>query len=183
MHETEEGVIAGTIIETEAYDEKDEASHSFGGRKTRKNETMFAEGGHLYVYFTYGMHYCMNIVAGNKGTGSAVLLRAVHIHEGKELAQQNRLRNRKNKDPISEKDIANGPGKLCQAFNITGAHNGALLTQKNTKIYLQTGRHPDTIRRTPRIGIAKGKEKLWRFIEKTKGTACRKRHTVPKSQK
>ena len=102
------GVIRGRIIETEAYLETDEASHSFRGQ-TARNRSMFGPAGHAYVYFTYGMHFCLNVVTGRPGTGEAVLIRSLQIFEGEELA----LANRNDRRPL-----ADGPGKLCQALNI-----------------------------------------------------------------
>ena len=161
VHETPAGRIAGYIYETEAYTETDEASHSYGGRKTRKNETMFREGGHLYVYFTYGMHHCANIVAGREGKGNAVLIRSVFLTEGINHARH----NRKNNTPTKDTALTDGPAKICQAFTITAENNGIDLTDPRGKIYIQKGEKlSQKIQRTPRIGISKGKDKKWRFV-------------------
>ncbi len=164
IHETPGGRIGGIIRETEAYSERDEASHSFGGRKTDKNAVMFSDGGHAYVYFTYGRYYCMNIVAGRAGAGSAVLLRAVTPVEGIAVARNNRMRARSGKRPFPDTAIANGPGKLCQAFNICGGYNGIDMTDSASALYVTAGQSPKSITRTPRIGISKGKDALWRFV-------------------
>ena len=109
---------AGRIIEVEAYcGAEDPAAHTFRGQ-TKRNHTMFGPGGHLYVYFTYGMHWCCNTVCGPEGTGWGVLLRAVTPIAGIE-----RMRNARPK-ARSDRDLANGPGKLCQALGITGLHDG-----------------------------------------------------------
>ena len=165
VHETPDGRIAGVICETEAYTERDEASHTFGGRRTKRNEVMFLGGGHLYVYFTYGMYHCLNIVSEKEGFGSAVLVRAVKPIEGFALARQNRQRLGTGKRTVCDRDIMNGPGKLCQAFAIEKRHNGVNLTDAESAVYV-LGREdiPMSIQRTPRIGISKGTERLWRFV-------------------
>ncbi len=121
------------IVEVEAYDGKiDKAAHTFNG-KTKRNEIMFNEGGYLYVYFTYGIHYCANIVVGKEGEGTAVLLRAMEPISDLEVFGERRF-GRKN---ISEKDrinLLNGPAKICQAFGIDKKENGTDLL--GNKIYL-----------------------------------------------
>ena len=155
--------VIGRIIETEAYSQDDAASHSFGGRKTNKNSVMFKSAGHLYVYFTYGMHYCMNIVTEREGRGCAVLIRAVEPVEGIEIMRGNRHAASGKK--IQDRDLTNGPAKVCQAFGIHKEHNGSDLTNRNSLIHLirRTGTVPKHTR-TPRIGISREKEKLWRFV-------------------
>src|SRR5690349_23944137 len=95
------------IVETEAYDQTDAASHSYKGR-TPRTDVMFGPAGHLYVYFTYGMHYCMNVVTGSEGEGAAVLIRAVEPIEGVEYIRQNR-------PGVPDMQTTNGPAKACQA--------------------------------------------------------------------
>src|ERR1700741_2664024 len=108
--------LIGKIVEVEAYlGEKDPASHAYRGI-TKRNEVMFREGGHLYVYFTYGMHFCSNIVTEEEGIGHAVLLRAVEPIEGVNLMMKRRNGTLEN--------LTNGPAKLCQAFGITRKENG-----------------------------------------------------------
>ncbi len=142
------------IVETEAYDQEDAASHSFRGR-TARNEVMFKEGGHLYVYFTYGMHYCANVVTGKAGYGSGVLIRAVEPIEGVEIIEQRR----------GQKGVAvtNGPGKICQALAIDLTLGGHDLRQEPLRL-LQGGLLPgEVVVKTIRIGITKEAERVRRF--------------------
>ncbi|USN57863.1 MAG: DNA-3-methyladenine glycosylase [Candidatus Peribacteria bacterium] len=176
VYETSLGIISGVINETEAYNEEDEASHTFGGNRTPRNEVMFWEGGHLYVYFTYGMYHCMNVVSESADYGSAVLIRSVIPVEGMEIMTKYRYGD----TPIpvfpltgergkrgSKKNLCNGPGKLCIALGITKEQNGANLCTKDSKIYLEErGYHFSEIVTTSRIGISKGQEKMWRFYAK-----------------
>ncbi len=154
-----EGVMAGIINETEAYTEEDPACHAYGGKQTRKNQTMFQESGHLYIYLIYGMYHCANLVTEEAGRGSAVLIRSVLPTEGVELMIQNRNYKEKNL-----KNLCNGPGKLCQAFNWNLSLDGLDLRKKNSKITLHPASSPPTkVIETPRIGITKGVELPWRF--------------------
>ena len=164
VHETPAGTIAGVIRETEAYSETDEASHSYRGRRTPRNDMMFAAAGHLYVYFTYGMHHCANIVAGPEGRGDAVLIRSVTLTDGTDRARRNR-RHPTRRTPADDR-LTDGPAKLCRAFGLTLAHNGTDLTDPRGTLYLRPRRTaaPRTVHRTPRIGIAKAKDKKWRFV-------------------
>ena len=114
---TEDGDrIAGCIVETEAYTEDDAASHSYRGR-TARNGVMFERAGSLYVYFTYGMYFCLNVVTGAEGEGSAVLIRAVQPLEGIEIMARNRGKT-------DERLLCSGPARLCQAFGVGSAENG-----------------------------------------------------------
>ncbi len=141
------------IVETEAYDETDAASHSFNGRTVR-TDVMFGPAGRLYVYFTYGMHYCCNIVTGGDGEGSAVLIRAVEPLIGEEI-----LARRRGKTGV---EVTNGPAKLCQALGIAKDMNGHDLRESPLKLLLQPPiKH--TITQTTRVGISKAKDKPWRF--------------------
>ena len=115
--------LSGRIVETEAYlGVQDRASHAFGGRRTPRNEMMYAQAGTAYVYFTYGMHFCMNVVCGVVDEPSAVLLRALEPSEGLEAMRAARatVRNPRPRDI----DLCSGPGKLCQALGIGRAQNG-----------------------------------------------------------
>ncbi len=140
--------LRGRIVETEAYvGIHDRASHAFGGRRTPRNEMMYAQAGTAYVYFTYGMHYCMNIVCGEINQPLAVLIRALEPLGGIEFMQERRGRQ-------AVTDLCSGPGKLCQAFGIDREHNGIdLLTSNSMWIEPRDGPLPRLVS-TPRIGIA-----------------------------
>jgi len=149
--------ISGIIIETEAYRHKDDpASHAF--RKiTERNKVMFGDVGMAYVYFTYGMHYCFNVVAKNpKIEAGAVLIRAIEPEKGIKIMQENRgITNLKN--------LTNGPAKLTQALEITKENYGTDLT-KHSKLYITEGvKNPEKIFASPRIGIKEATNKLWNF--------------------
>lgn len=144
----------GRIVEVEAYREDDPASHTFRGR-TKRNDVMFGPAGHLYVYFTYGMHFCANIVTGPAGTGAAVLLRAVEPVAGIELMRERRH---------GRAAIADGPAKLCQAFAIDGDHNGVdLLAGSGPGLFDDGTSPPSNPRIGPRIGISKAVDVPWRW--------------------
>jgi DNA-3-methyladenine glycosylase len=157
-------VLAARIIEVEAYDGKiDKASHSFNG-KTKRNEVMFNEGGYFYVYFTYGAHYCCNVVTGKRNNGEAVLIRAVEPLLGIDKMIENRF-GRKLK---SEKEIYNltsGPGKVCKAFGFTKEHSGLDLTSGSVFIINQPRLKKNMIGISKRIGITKSVSLPWRFFE------------------
>jgi DNA-3-methyladenine glycosylase len=150
--------LVGKIVETEAYDESDAASHSYKGQ-TPRTDVMFGPAGHLYVYFTYGMHYCCNVVCGSVGEGSAVLIRAIEPLEGEEFMAQNR-QNR------SGLELTNGPAKLCQALQIDKSWNGHDLTQLPLKLVLQAPTPTEEIKRTARVGISVAQDVPWRFYLK-----------------
>lgn len=152
VHESEEGKTSGYIVETEAYDMYDPASHAFGGKRKR-NAAMFEPAGTVYVYFTYGMHFCMNIVTGEEGYGQGVLLRALEPCEGIELMQQRR-------GITASKLLTNGPAKLTQAMGIGREHGGTRLGQE---LYLEHGIVPVEIVQTTRVGISKAVDQPWRF--------------------
>lgn len=142
------------IVETEAYDQSDEASHSYKGR-TNRNEVMFTEAGHLYVYLTYGMHYCCNVVTGDEGEGAAVLIRAAEPILG--LEHMEMLRSKRGKD------LLNGPAKLCQALAIDKSLNGHNLADLPLRLIIQEPIKFSMVNKTERIGISRAKGKLWRF--------------------
>lgn len=150
--------LVGKIVETEAYDQSDAASHSYKG-KTPRTEVMFGPAGHLYVYFTYGMHYCMNIVTGPIGHGSAVLIRALEPIEGVELMAQ----NRGHKDGL---ELTNGPAKVCQALSIDKTWNGHDLREVPLQLIIKPPLQPEEIVQTTRIGISQAKDQPWRFFIK-----------------
>lgn len=148
------GECSGRVTEVEAYTNEDPASHSFRGR-TRRNELMFGPPGHLYVYFTYGMHHCSNVVTGRVGDGQAVLIRAVLPLDGVTLMVGRRGR---------ADHIADGPAKLCQAFAIDLALNGADMCSPGGIGFFDDGHAPASkVDITPRIGIRHGTDRLWRW--------------------
>lgn len=157
--------LSGKIVEVEAYDGKtDEAAHTFNGQ-TERNKIMFEEGGYLYVYFTYGIHFCANIVTGEKDHGTAVLLRGMKPVTKIEEFAKRRFR----KTELSEKNkinLLNGPAKICQAFGIDKKHNEIDLT-KDEIYLLDSPKIPDSkIVKTRRIGIKKSVDLPWRFYIK-----------------
>jgi DNA-3-methyladenine glycosylase len=147
--------LRATIVETEAYDQTDLASHSYRG-KTSRTEVMFGTAGHLYVYFTYGMHYCCNIVVGPEGYGAAVLIRALEPIEGKDLMALRR-------NGRAGKELTNGPAKLCQALDIDKALNGHDLHEQPLRLIIGEQLPADQIVQTTRIGISQAKDVPWRF--------------------
>lgn len=153
------GVLSGRIVEVEAYlGERDPASHAFRGR-TRRNEVMFRRGGHLYVYFTYGMHFCANVVTEREGRGRAVLLRAVEPLQG--IRAMSRFRRI---PPGDVHRLCSGPAKLCQAFRIARSENGTDLTGHDIWIAEDlAGSPPKRVSRSTRIGVSSGMERRWRF--------------------
>lgn len=165
--------FSGKIVEVEAYHGKDDpAAHSYNG-KTKRTEVMFFEGGYLYVYFTYGMHYCANIVCGKLHEGAAILIRAVEPLNYIEQLGFNRF----DKSELTEKDkrnLTNGPAKFCKAFGITKYENGTDLTKDS--IFLSEGAtiKKSDIVHTTRIGITKAKELPWRFYIKNNPHISRK---------
>ena len=151
--------LSGVIVETEAYRSTDDpASHSYRG-KTDRNSVMFGEVGHAYVYFTYGNHYCLNIVAKEDSTpAGAVLIRAIEPVEGIKLMQ----RLRKTNDLYN---LMSGPGKLTKALNVTKKQNGVDVTKKG-EMYILNGKDvsDSSIIATSRIGIRVALDKQWRFL-------------------
>jgi len=162
VHDTAGGRLAGRIVEVEAYlGELDPASHAYRGR-TARNEVMFSPGGHLYVYFTYGMHFCSNVVTEKEGIGRAVLLRALEPAEG-----ISSLARRRGKDPANPEPLCNGPAKLCQAFGIGREQNGTDLCAGD--IWIERRDPPlraEQIGSSSRVGITTGRAQKWRFYIK-----------------
>ncbi|WP_395691700.1 DNA-3-methyladenine glycosylase [Nocardioides sp.] len=148
------GDVAVRVTEVEAYaGEADPGSHAYRGR-TRRNATMFGPPGHLYCYFTYGMHVCCNVVCGPEGAASAVLLRAGEVVDGIGLARERRPR-------ASDRDLARGPARLCNALGITLEHDGTDLTVG--PVTLTAGSAPEHVSSGPRVGLRAAADRPWRF--------------------
>ena len=167
IRRTNENLLVGKIVEVEAYQYNDPASHSYHG-KTIRNSVMFREGGHLYVYFTYGMHFCANVVTGKEGTGEAVLIRAVEPLTGIDVMAKRRSEGLRNagKSALDHKSLiglTNGPAKFCQAFGITKKENGLDILKSGIIITEGESIPPKSICKSSRIGIKSGLEKQWRF--------------------
>ena len=154
-------LLSGIIVETEAYLFDDPASHSFRGM-TERNNVMFGEPGHLYVYFTYGMHYCANVVTNEEGIGEAVLIRAVEPVDG--IRKMTALRSTKR--PVPTEQLTNGPAKFAQAFGLSKEHSGMDLTSGDIVIAEGEPIPRAGIVTTTRIGISSAKEELRRFYRK-----------------
>ena len=162
-HETADGLVAVALTEVEAYaGEVDPASHAYRGRTVR-NAVMFGPAGHAYVYFTYGMHFCVNVVCMPPGTASAVLLRAGQVIAGEELARARR-------GPASTpRDLARGPARLCQALGIDRRLDGADLCDEASPLRLRKAaatvrsEEKTVIHTGPRVGVREGADVPWRF--------------------
>lgn len=146
------------IVETEAYHQSDAASHSYRGQ-TPRTSVMFGPPGHLYVYFTYGMHYCCNIVTGPIGEGSAVLIRAVEPLSGADLLTVNR-------PGFDNYSLTNGPAKLCQALLIDKHLNGHDLAKAPLRLKINAPVAANQIVQTTRVGISRAQAVRWRFYIK-----------------
>lgn len=147
------GGVGGRIVEVEAYDHEDPASHGFTGR-TQRNATMFGPPGYAYVYRSYGIHWCLNLVSGQDGVAEAVLIRALEPTRG--LAKQ---RERRRVD--GARSLCSGPGKLCQALAITRDHDGLPLDRAPFR--LDDRDEVPEIVTGPRIGITRATEYSWRY--------------------
>ncbi len=156
-------VLRATIVETEAYlGIHDRASHAFGGRRTPRNETMYAQPGTLYVYFTYGMHHCANIVCGKPDEPVAVLLRALQPIDGIETMRANRASpGPALSRPIRDQELCRGPGNLCKALALDRTHDGLdLIAGVAVSVEIPSSKPIDDRRvsRGPRIGIGNAGE-------------------------
>ena len=153
------GPLVARIVEVEAYcGAEDPGSHAYRGQ-TKRNATMFGKPGLLYVYFTYGMHWCANAVCGREGEGIAVLLRAAAPLEGVDAMRAVRPAAR------ADRDLCSGPAKLCQAFGITGAHDGADLVAGDREIVIADDGTPPPVEPANglRVGLTAGAEHPWRW--------------------
>ncbi len=155
--------LVARIVETEAYDQDDPASHAFGGPSER-NAAMFGPAGHLYVYVSYGMHHCCNVVCGPEGFGSGCLVRAVEPLEGVEVMRKLREAGRAHKHPLKLRDLTNGPGKVCAALGIDKALYGHDLTVEPLVLDFAPPLPGETIGRSPRVGISKNIDAPKRFF-------------------
>ena len=151
--------LVGIITETEAYMGKNDPASHAARKKTERNKVMFGQVGRSYVYFTYGMHYCLNVVAKKEEDESgAILIRSIQPQQGIKIMIKNRKTN-----VVS--NLANGPGKLTQAMQITTKQYNVDLT-KNSDLFIIDGNRPTKIIEGPRIGITVGTDKLWNFSYK-----------------
>ena len=147
--------VKARITEVEAYKGSDDpASHAYRGR-TRRNGSMFERPGTLYVYRSYGIHWCANVAAGPEGVGWGILFRGGEIVDGIGVARLRRSR---------DQDLANGPGKLTQALGVDHSHDGTYLFEGSSPIRLEAGPPPALIMATPRVGISQAIERPWRFV-------------------
>jgi len=161
LHRVINGVeLIGKIVETEAYGPADPASHSYRG-VTERTRTMFMEGGLSYVYFTYGMYYCFNISTNEEGIGEAVLIRGIEPLQGMDVMKKLRPAAKR------ERDLTNGPGKICQAFHLTKKDNGIDLITSD-ELFVTEGEvvEKNLIGVSSRIGIRMGIDHPWRFYVK-----------------
>jgi DNA-3-methyladenine glycosylase len=149
VHDGPDGRTAGRIVEVEAYrGPRDRAAHSSGGRRTARNEVMYGPPGYAYVYFIYGMHYCVNVVCQARGVPEAVLVRALEPLEGEPLM---RVRRRLPDAPAWR--LCRGPGALCQALGIARTENGADLRRGRLRLLEGAPVPARDVARTPRIGV------------------------------
>jgi DNA-3-methyladenine glycosylase len=154
VHASSAGPTAGIIVETEAYHAGDEASHSFRGQ-TARNAVMFGPAGRAYIYFSYGVHYCLNVVGEGSTGAEAVLIRALEPTAGMALMEQRR-------QTTVRLNLCSGPGKLTQAMGIGPAQNGASFTTPELQIVARE--QTPLILTSPRIGISRAADKPWRFF-------------------
>ncbi|MEV0181634.1 DNA-3-methyladenine glycosylase [Streptomyces sp. NPDC050625] len=178
VRSTPDGPIAVRLTEVEAYDgPNDPGSHAYRGR-TPRNDVMFGPAGHVYVYFTYGMWHCMNLVCGPEGSASAVLLRAGEVVEGAELARKRRLSAR------NDKELAKGPARLATALDVDRALSGTdACASGETPLRMLTGTAvpSDQVRNGPRTGVAgDGGVHPWRFWVANDPTVSPYRAHVPR---
>lgn len=174
-HQTEDGIVGVRLTEVEAYHgELDPASHAFRGR-TKRNAVMFGEPGFVYVYFTYGMHYCMNLVCERAGIASALLLRAGEVVEGAELADERRR-------GAPHRELARGPARLAVTLGIGRDDNGRDACDPASPLRVRAGSPvaPGAVKSGPRVGVAAAVDVPWRFWIDGDPTVSPYRKHVPK---
>jgi DNA-3-methyladenine glycosylase len=197
-HQTAAGLVAVELTEVEAYaGEADPASHAYRG-KTRRNAVMYGPPGHAYVYFTYGMHFCVNLVCLGEGSASAVLLRAGTVIEGEDLARARRTRPRgvrgdgspreEEVTVVGSRDLARGPARLCQALGIDRSLDGADVCVAGSPLRIRwpgarTADRSAKIKSGPRVGIAHAAEVPWRFWLDGEPSVSAYRAYAPKRRK
>jgi DNA-3-methyladenine glycosylase len=160
--------VGGRIVEVEAYAADDPASHSFGGQ-TARNRVMFGPPGRLYVYRSYGVHWCANVVCEHEGSGAAVLLRALEPTHGLD-----RMRTRRN--TADDRLLCAGPGRLTQALDLSGADDGADLSRP--PFVLLPPEAPMVVDATPRVGISRAADVPWRYVERGTSWSSRARRAA-----
>jgi DNA-3-methyladenine glycosylase len=146
--------VGGTIVEVEAYDHEDPAAHGFGNRRTERNAAMFLPGGHVYVYRSYGVHWCLNVVCEPAGVAAAVLIRALEPTAGLDA-----MHERRGVEDV--RLLCSGPGRLCQALGVTRAHDGLPVDRPPFELRPRIGAPALAI--GPRIGITKAADRPWRY--------------------
>jgi DNA-3-methyladenine glycosylase len=165
-HETAEGLVTVRLTEVEAYlGESDPASHAFRG-PTPRNAVMYGPPGYTYVYFTYGMHFCVNLVCQPEGHASAVLLRAGQVVGGVQLATTRRAGRRRSGEAPRETDLARGPALLCEALDIDRSQNGADVCVPESPLRVLAPAKPvpaADIAAGPRVGVSRAADVAWRF--------------------
>jgi len=197
-HQTAAGLVAVELTEVEAYaGEADPASHAYRG-KTRRNAVMYGPPGHAYVYFTYGMHFCVNLVCLGEGSASAVLLRAGTVIEGEDLARARRTGPRgvqgdgspreEEVRVVGSRDLARGPARLCQALGIDRSLDGADVCVAGSPLRVRwpgarTADRSAKIDSGPRVGIAHAAEVPWRFWLDGEPSVSAYRAYAPKQRK
>jgi DNA-3-methyladenine glycosylase len=190
-HETADGLVAVRLTEVEAYEgAADPASHAYRGR-TARNAVMFGPPGHAYVYFTYGMHFCVNLVCLPPGTASAVLLRAGQVAEGIPLAAARRWPGRAHPGRPTDRELARGPARLCQALGIDRAQDGADVCDPASPLRVRPGPPPGApppglprprVSRGPRVGVSTAADRPWRFWLTGDPTVSAYRPHVPRTR-
>jgi DNA-3-methyladenine glycosylase len=146
--------VGGRIVEVEAYDQEDPASHAFAGR-TARNAVMFGAPGHAYVYRSYGIHWCLNFVCDGPGRAEAALIRALEPTDELDVMRERR-------GVAADRSLCSGPGKLGQALGLTLEHSGLALDEPPFALFARTGTPPKLVT-GPRIGITRATERPWRY--------------------